>query len=171
MENFDLTKLKIMVIDDYAPMRRLLLSILRELGVNTLSQATNGEQALEKLNGTEPDLIITDALMDGMDGLEFTRQIRGGYGETDPFLPIIMVSGQTELSFIVEARDAGVTEFLAKPISASSVYSRLCGIISKPRPFVRTEGFFGPDRRRQAGVHGGIERRSNEHAYNAAESS
>ena len=165
MENFDLTNLKIMIVDDYAPMRRLLFSILRELGINNLSQANNGKHALEELNKAEPDLIITDALMEPMDGLEFTRQIRQGHGDVDPFLPIIMVSGQTELSFIFTARDAGVTEFLAKPISAKSVYARLCGIISKPRPFVRISGFFGPDRRRQAGAHGGDERRSDEHKY------
>ncbi len=169
MENFDLTNLKIMIVDDYAPMRRLLFSILRELGINSLTQANNGQHALEELNKAEPDLIITDALMEPMDGLEFTRQIRQGHGDVDPFLPIIMVSGQTELSFILTARDAGVTEFLAKPISATSVYARISGIIAKPRPFIRTGGFFGPDRRRHASAHGGSERRSDEHEYNAGE--
>ncbi len=170
MEKFDLTNLKIMIVDDYAPMRRLLLSILRELGIKNLSQAPNGEEALGSLKEAEPDIIITDALMQPMDGLEFTRRIRQGDSDIDPFVPIVMVSGQTELSFIVTARDAGVTEFLAKPISARSVYSRICGLISKPRPFIRTEGFFGPDRRRQPGAHGGDERRSNEHEYRVAAS-
>tara|TARA_B100000315_G_C14407342_1_gene509342 strand:- start:167 stop:778 length:612 start_codon:yes stop_codon:yes gene_type:complete len=167
MENYDLQNLKILVVDDYAPMRKLLFSLLRELGMNNLSQSSNGREALKSLNETEPDLIITDALMEPMDGLEFTRKIRGGEAEIDPFIPIIMVSGQTEMSFILKARDAGVTEFLAKPISARSVYLRICGVISNPRSFIRTDAFFGPDRRRQASVFTGDDRRETPHNYDA----
>ena len=118
MESYDLKDLKIMIVDDYSPMRRLLYSLLRELGLNKLSQASNGQEAIRNLKNAEPDLIITDALMEPMDGLEFTRKIRAGEADIDPFVTLIMLSGQTEMKFIVRARDAGVNEFLAKPISA-----------------------------------------------------
>ena len=167
MENYNLENLKVMVVDDYSPMRKLLYSLLRELGINNLSQSSNGKEALKNLKGTEPDLIITDALMEPMDGLEFTRKIRQGDADVDPFIPIIMVSGQTEMSFILKARDAGVTEFLAKPISARSVYFRISTVISNPRSFIRTNAFFGPDRRRQPSVFGGDDQRETKHDYGA----
>ena len=169
MENYNLENLKILILDDHAPMRRILMSILRELGINRLSQSGNAVEALRGLQEVDPDLIITDALMEPMDGLEFTRQIREGEAGVDPFVPIIMISGQAEMKFIVKARDAGITEFLAKPISARSVYMRICSVISSPRPFIRVEDFFGPDRRRHEVVFGGDERRTKAHDYGGEE--
>jgi DNA-binding response OmpR family regulator len=60
-----------------------------------------------------------------------------------------MLSGYTEYRRVTEARDAGVNEFLAKPISAKALYQRFASIIDNPRPFIRTKHYFGPDRRRQ----------------------
>jgi two-component system, chemotaxis family, chemotaxis protein CheY len=165
MENFNLGNISVMIIDDYAPMRKILMSLFRELGINRLSQATGGVEALKIIKTVEPDVIILDAIMEPMDGLEFTRKVRAGEAGIDPFVPIIMVSGQTEKRHILKARDAGVTEFLAKPISARAMYSRLCTIISSPRSFVRTETFFGPDRRRKALPFDGADRREKPHVY------
>ncbi|MCH7864457.1 MAG: response regulator [Proteobacteria bacterium] len=169
MENYNLENLKVLVLDDHAPMRRILMSLLRELGINRLTQSDNAVQALRSLQDTDPDLIITDALMEPMDGLEFTRKIREGEAGVDPFVPIIMVSGQAEMRFIIKARDAGITEFLAKPISARAVYMRICNVITSPRPFVRVADFFGPDRRRQGVVFGDDERRDTPHDYGREE--
>ncbi len=169
MENYNLENLKVLILDDHAPMRRILMSLLRELGINRLTQSGNAVEALRSLPEVNPDLIITDALMEPMDGLEFTRKIREGEAGVDPFVPIIMISGQAEMKFIVKARDAGITEFLAKPISARSVYMRICSVISSPRPFIRVEDFFGPDRRRHEVVFGGDERRTKAHDYGGEE--
>jgi len=165
MEKFNLSNVSVMIIDDYAPMRKILISLFRELGINRLSQATGGAEALSLIKTNEPDVIILDAIMEPMDGLEFTRKVRAGEAGIDPFVPIIMVSGQTEMRHILKARDAGVTEFLAKPISARAMYSRLCNVISSPRPFVRTETFFGPDRRRKALPFEGADQRQTVHVY------
>jgi two-component system, chemotaxis family, chemotaxis protein CheY len=59
-----------------------------------------------------------------------------------------MMTGHSEKSRVTEARDAGVTEFVVKPITAKAIFDRLNAVIFKPRPFVKTEGYFGPDRRR-----------------------
>jgi DNA-binding response OmpR family regulator len=75
------------------------------------------------------------------------------------FLPIIMMTGHTERARIFSARDAGVTEFLAKPVTAKSLLMRLTNIIEHPRPFVRAKGYFGPDRRRRSEEYAGPERR------------
>jgi len=165
MEKFNLSNVSVMIIDDYAPMRKILISLFRELGINRLSQATGGAEALNLIKTNEPDVIILDAIMEPMDGLEFTRKVRAGEAGIDPFVPIIMVSGQTEMRHILNARDAGVTEFLAKPISARAMYARLCTVISNPRLFVRTETFFGPDRRRKAQPFEGADRRGKQHVY------
>jgi two-component system chemotaxis response regulator CheY len=63
------------------------------------------------------------------------------------FVPITVVSANTEVRHILTARDAGMTEFLAKPISAGLIYARICLIIERQRLFIRCNGFFGPDRR------------------------
>lgn len=149
MENLDLSKLKILLVDDYPPMRLILGGVLRELSVTRIDYANDGEEALVKLWEVEPDIVITDTIMEGMDGLELTKRIRTGHEGVDAFLPVIMVSASTGTKAIVKARDSGITEFLAKPISPHMLYLRLCAVIASKRPFVRTDGFFGPDRRRK----------------------
>lgn len=98
--------------------------------------------------------------MEPLDGLEFTRLIRTDKNSPNPMVPIILLTGHTEMSRVVEARDTGINEFLAKPISARGLYSRICMIIEDPRAFVRTDNYFGPDRRHQSNSgFGGVERR------------
>jgi two-component system chemotaxis response regulator CheY len=88
--------------------------------------------------------------MKPMDGLEFSRAVRTAENSPNPFLPIIMITGHTEKHQVEAARDAGVTEFLVKPITAQSLFSRIAEIVERPRAFVRCEAYFGPDRRRRA---------------------
>src|SRR3546814_1685570 len=64
------------------------------------------------------------------------------------FVPIIMVTAQSEEWKVMKARDAGVTEFLVKPFSAKTMARRITVVVENPRQFVRTDEFFGPDRRR-----------------------
>jgi len=80
-------------------------------------------------------------------GAEFVRRVRFGEYDVDACVPIIMVSAETGYTSITKARDAGITEFLAKPVSAKFVYDRLAAVICRPRPFVRADSYFGPERR------------------------
>jgi DNA-binding response OmpR family regulator len=82
------------------------------------------------------------------DGLELTQMIRQPGANANPYVPIIMITGHTEKTRVTAARDAGVTEFLAKPISAKALYQRIVNVVANPRPFIRTKTYFGPDRRR-----------------------
>src|SRR6201996_9414720 len=87
--------------------------------------------------------------------------LRNSPDSKNPYLPIVMMTGHSEKSRVVEARDAGVTEFIAKPLTAKSVLERLQAVIYRPRPFVRTNDYFGPDRRRRDDpAHGGPWRRA-----------
>ena len=84
------------------------------------------------------------------DGLELVQMIRQPGGNANPYIPIIMLTGHSEKHRVMRARDAGITEFLAKPISATALYERILNLIANPRPFIRTKTYFGPDRRRNA---------------------
>jgi DNA-binding response OmpR family regulator len=84
-----------------------------------------------------------------LDGVEFTRMVRNAPDSRNPYLPIIMMTGHSERYRVMDARDAGVTEFVAKPLTAKAVLERIHAVIYRPRPFVRTAEYFGPDRRRK----------------------
>ncbi len=107
--------------------------------------------------------------MSPVDGVEFTRLVRQAADSPNPFLPIIMLTGHAEKSRVMEARDAGVTEFVVKPVTARAVLDRLNAVIFHARPFVRTSEYFGPCRRRRDDPnHAGPWRRAGEEAKQAA---
>jgi two-component system, chemotaxis family, chemotaxis protein CheY len=141
--------LKVLIVEDNQHMRALLRSLLNSLGVREVQEAGNGTAGMDILRDKKCDLILTDLAMEPVNGLEFTREVRTSERSGNPFVPIIMISGHTEKHQILAARDAGITEFLAKPITAQSLFSRIAEIIERPRPFVRAESYFGPDRRRK----------------------
>jgi CheY-like chemotaxis protein len=139
--------LKILIVEDNHHMRGLLRGLLNSVGIREVAEANNGVAALAALREKKCDLVLSDLAMKPMDGLEFSRKVRTD--SPNPFVPIIMISGHTERHHVEAARDAGITEFLAKPITAHSLFSRIAEIVERPRAFVRTEGYFGPDRRRK----------------------
>jgi CheY-like chemotaxis protein len=154
-------ELKALIVDDNVHMRTLLKSLLKALDIRELYEASDGSEALDELLATRPDFVLSDLNMEPLDGVEFTRKIRTAPDSPCPYIPIIMVTGHTERKYIEAARDAGVTELLAKPITPRSLYARIAEIIERPRPFVRCESFIGPDRRRRSNrVYSGPERRA-----------
>jgi len=142
--------LRILVVEDNQHMRSLLRSLLNSIGIREVHEASNGAAALDVLREKSCDLVLSDLAMQPMDGIDFTREVRLSPRSANPFLPIIMVTGHTERHKVEAARDAGVTEFIAKPITAQSLFARIAEIVDRPRPFVRCPGYFGPDRRRKA---------------------
>ena len=150
-----------MVVDDSGNMLNLIATILLAIGVRETFEALDGETALSELRHFKPNIIITDWHMEPMNGVEFVKKVRRGKRSPDPFVPIIMLTGHTEMSLVVEARDAGINEFLVKPISPKSLLSRITAILDGTRPFIQTEAYFGPCRRRKdiGPPNGGRERR------------
>jgi two-component system, chemotaxis family, chemotaxis protein CheY len=140
--------LKALIVEDNLHMRTLLRSLLNALGIMTVHEATNGEEAFRILRDRKPDMILTDLSMKPVNGIEFTLQVRKSATSPNPYIPIIMVTGHTERLKVEAARDAGVTEFLAKPITAQNLFSRIGEIVDHPRAFVKCGEYFGPDRRR-----------------------
>jgi len=145
--------LKVLVVEDNQHMRVLLRSLLNSLGIREIAEAGDGRIALEILRERKSDLVLTDLAMKPMDGLQLTRDLRQSERSANPFIPIIMITGHTERHRVEAARDAGVTEFLAKPITPQSLFARISEIVERPRAFVRSDNYFGPDRRRKALEH------------------
>ena len=145
---YNLEHLQVQLIEDNRNMRALVKAMLNALGMKSVRDCANGQQAIDALVEFTPDLIITDWMMAPVDGLKFTEFVRTDIDSPDIFTPIILMTGHTEKWRITTARDAGVNELLAKPISARTLYDRILAVIEKPRPFVRTKSFFSPWRRR-----------------------
>jgi hypothetical protein len=145
MSGSALEHLKVLIVEDNQHMRSLLNSV----GIREIVEANNGGTALTVLREKKYDLVLSDLAMKPMNGLDFSRAVRTAESSPNPFVPIIMITGHTEKHQVEAARDAGVTEFLVKPITASSLFSRIAEIVERPRAFVRCEQYFGPDRRRR----------------------
>jgi len=160
MIRIDFNRLRFLVIDDNAHMRRILRTLLHGFGARDVYEAEDGATGLEAFTHHVPDIVICDWAMPIFDGLELTQMIRQPGANANPFVPIIMMSGHSEKKRVTAARDAGVTEFLAKPISAKALHQRILNIVANPRPFIRTKTYFGPDRRRGVNAsYNGPERR------------
>ncbi len=149
IKNYDYRKLKVLVVDDYMPMRAILKGTLAAFGINEIVLAADGPGAIDILETFDPDVIFLDNVMRPIGGVELTRRIRAGEVGTQPFVPIIMISGRTNMRDIANARDVGINEFLAKPVSAHLVLMRLQAVVGKPRYYIRSRTFFGPCRRRR----------------------
>jgi CheY-like chemotaxis protein len=145
--------LKILLVDDNHYMRVLLAEILRALGVQHIFEAGDGAQGLQMLRDHQIDVVMTDLSMQPLDGIDFVRMIRTSPDSANPMIPVVMITGHSTFARVNEARDAGVSEFLAKPLTARGVVERLHQAVEYPRPFVRTDTYFGPDRRRRADAH------------------
>ena len=142
--------LKILLVDDNHHMRLLLGEILRALGVRQLYEASDGAQGLQMMKNHPVDIVMTDLSMQPMDGIDFVRLLRNSPDSPNQMCPVIMITGHSTMQRVNEARNAGVNEFLAKPLTARGVIERLDRVVEHPRPYVRTSDYFGPDRRRRA---------------------
>lgn len=148
--SYNFEQLTVLIVDDCTNMQQLLRALLLAFGFADVHTARCGESAIKVLDGLSPDFIICDYNMGPMNGIDFIRALRGDENSPNRFVPIIMLTGHTEMSTILAARQAGATEFLAKPVSPQSLYKRIEMVIERPRDFVETKNFFGPDRRRSS---------------------
>jgi len=164
----EFNRLRFLIADQNAQMRRIVRTLLYGFGSRDVIEVDNGAAAFEAFVHFAPDIVITDWNMPIIDGLELTQMIRQPEASANPCVPIIMLSANSERRHIVAARDAGVTEFLVKPMSAKALHDRILSVAAKPRPFVKSKKFFGPDRRRSGReTYVGPERRSEDRAEDA----
>lgn len=147
---YDFRKVRVLIVDDQKYGRDLLKAIMKSLGVGVVETATDGDSAFFSFRHNPADIILTDWLMEPCCGLEMTRRIRNDSKSPNPLVPIIMASGFSERWRVLQARDAGVTEYLVKPFAGKQLLDRITAVIEHPRPFIRAGSFFGPDRRRKS---------------------
>lgn len=165
---YDLSKLSVLLVEDSAFMRELMVALLENLDIGEVVTTNNGEDAISELlkstnNGEDDystfDVVISDWAMKPMNGLDLLKWIRSNEHEAIKFMPFVMLTAYSTMDWVTEARDWGATEFLTKPVSAKAVAKRLLTVIERPRPFIRTVDYFGPDRRRQKLPFDGEDRR------------
>jgi len=115
--------MKVLIVDDFATMRRILKNILKQIGFSNIAEADDGKTALTELKKDKFDLILCDWNMPGMSGLELLQNVRSDAGLKDT--PFIMVTAEAQKENILEAVKAGVTNYVVKPFTAETIGEKL----------------------------------------------
>jgi two-component system chemotaxis response regulator CheY len=124
--------MKVLVVDDMSTMRRIVKNVLKQIGYSDFAEAENGKDALDKLQAQKYDLVVSDWNMPEMSGLDLLRAIRA-----DPelkHLPVLMVTAEAQKENIIEAVQAGVSNYVVKPFTADVLQEKLNKIFSKKTP-------------------------------------
>lgn len=160
-----LAHLPTLLVEDNAFMLGAVFQVLRSFGMQRVEMAGDGREAIARFRQMVPALVITDWNMPGMSGLELLNWIRQAPDSPHPEAGVIMLTASNQASDIVRARDAGVSEFLIKPVTPAAIRSRIDAIVTQPRVFFRTKDYVGPcRRRRRIEGYAGKKRRADDHA-------
>lgn len=145
----NLKPLHILVIEEMAPLRELIVSVLKTQGVGTVTFSTDTERGFEAFCRNKPDIVIADWNMPLDNGMELVTRIRTSSHSPNTMAPIILMTGFGSAEKINMARNHGVTEIVVKPFTAKDLNKRIMHIIKSPRDFIITDAYRGPDRRRR----------------------
>ena len=121
--------MKILVVDDFSTMRRIIKNLLRDLGFTNVSEADDGSTALPMLQNGDFDFVVTDWNMPGMQGIELLKEVRAD--EKLASLPVLMVTAEQKREQIVEAAQAGVNGYIVKPFTAVTLKEKLDKIFER----------------------------------------
>jgi DNA-binding response OmpR family regulator len=150
----------ILIVDDNEGTRRLVRMLLKDIGVRDIAQASRIDEAMQVLFSQDIDLIFTDWEMIDETGMELVQQVRRSGSERLSQIPIIMMTAHGEEWRVKAARDAGITDFLLKPIVPALLDAKLRAALLCVREFIRTDSYCGPDRRRGQRAYAGPDRRA-----------
>jgi len=146
-----LKPISFLIVDDKAYMRRVIKNVLETLGAKQIEECHDGSEALASMRSWPPDIILTEWRLYPMTGIDFLKAVRAERGSIR-FTPIVMVTSETRREKVIQARNTGVSEFVAKPFNAKSLLLRIKEVIERPRPYVDVGSYFGPDRRRRTEI-------------------
>ena len=118
-----MTKHKILIVDDFSTMRRIVKNILKQLGFDNFEEAEDGDVALKKLNEADYDFVITDWNMPNMTGLDLLKSIRADEKLKDT--PVMLVTAEAEKENIIQAAQAGVNDYIVKPFTADVLQGKI----------------------------------------------
>lgn len=121
--------MKILIVDDFSTMRRIIKNLLRDLGFNNTQEADDGQTAWPMLQGGNFDFLVTDWNMPGMPGIDLLKAVRGD--EKLQSLPVLMVTAEAKRDQIVEAAQAGVNGYIVKPFTAQTLKEKIDKIFER----------------------------------------
>ncbi len=121
--------LKILVVDDFSTMRRIVRNLLKELGYTNVDEAEDGVAALQKLKGSNFQFVVTDWNMPNMTGIELLRAIRAD--ATLKHLPVLMITAEAKKENIIEAAQSGASGYIVKPFTAGTLEEKLNKVFEK----------------------------------------
>lgn len=121
--------MKILVVDDFSTMRRIIKNLLKDLGFTNVQEADDGNTALPMLNQGDFDFVVTDWNMPGMQGIDLLRAIRSS--DKLKHLPVLMVTAEAKKEQIVAAAQAGVNGYVVKPFTAATLKEKLDKIFER----------------------------------------
>lgn len=121
--------MKILIVDDFSTMRRIIKNLMRDLGFNNTSEADDGKTALPMLQNGDFDFLITDWNMPGMQGIDLLKAVRADQKLAK--LPVLMVTAEAKREQIVEAAQAGVNGYVVKPFTAATLKEKIDKIFER----------------------------------------
>lgn len=121
--------MKILVVDDYKTMVRIIRNLLKQLEFNNVDEAADGSSALRKLREGNFDMVISDWNMEPMTGLQLLKEVRAD--EHLKSMPFIMVTAESKTENVISAKEAGVNNYIVKPFNAATLKSKLVGVLGE----------------------------------------
>lgn len=155
----NLHKISVLIVEDNLPMLELAKSIFLSFGVGEVITAQDGEEGFRLFCKFSPDIVVVDWKMAPVNGIELAKKIRRDIKSPNMEVPIILITAHSDRERAMEARDAGVTDFLVKPFNARDLCRRVAKVLEDHPEFVRAEDYFGPDRRRHINGFSGLDKR------------
>lgn len=152
---------RILVVENNPTMLSLFRQLLQALGAGSVIAMKSAEDAIIAMQPGNIDMVITDCRMEPLSGLDLVKWIRTDAASPNKAVPVIMASAYSDAEQVIAARNAGVDEFLVKPITVSELKKRMTAVIRAKREFVSAETYVGPSRRvRSHTAYSGEERRT-----------
>lgn len=146
-DSMNFSKVRALVVDSDSFAVEILLQILEGFGLPEAKSASNIADAKNSLLEGKFDLLICEAMLKDGPGTDLVRWVRSEANPRLRYMPVVMLTGHTQLGYVESGRDAGVNVVVKKPVSPVILFDRLVWSANSPRPFIETETYVGPDRR------------------------
>ncbi len=168
---YSLKNFSVLLVEDFEFLQQMIVGMLRAFGVGNIIVCSSGEEAkglLSVMASTKSndvrmvDIVLVDWMMPDGSGEQLIKWVRNHKSDKIKFMPLILLSAFTSEAVVRAARDTGANEALVKPVSGEKMATRILSVIDHPRPYIKSPGFFGPDRRRREIVWKKPERRKME---------
>jgi len=118
--------MRVVIVDDYTTMLRILRNLLRQLEINNVEEASDGDSAYLLMHKNPPDLVISDWNMVPVSGLDLLRKVRGD--AKLKHIPFIMVTAESKTENVIAAKQAGVSNYIVKPFNADTLRAKIVSV-------------------------------------------